>query len=106
MPLLAPILPSFECTSRSKETLSIAQLGPNFLILQDKVAVPPGTGTIILQVDESERRWSVRLPEGIDIAKQRAPIQNLGQAPLSVDFDAFFHAAGSSTPRPNHEQSH
>ena len=59
-------------------TLSISQLGPDFLILRDDVTMPPGTGEISLQVDASEQHWSVRIPEGIDVAKQKTRIQNLG----------------------------
>ena len=58
-------------------TLSISQLGPDFLMLRDQVAMPPGAGEIHLQVGASKRHWPVRLPEGIDIAKRKTAIQNL-----------------------------
>ncbi len=31
---------------------------------------------IYLQVDASEQRWPIRLPEGIDLAKQKTAIHN------------------------------
>jgi hypothetical protein len=57
--------------------LSIAQLGPDFLVLREKPAMPPGAGEIIMQVDESERRWPVRLPNGIVPGERKTPIKNL-----------------------------
>lgn len=56
--------------------IEIAQLGPDFLILQDPTVMPPGMGEIILQVDESERRKPVLLPNGIGASVERTPIQN------------------------------
>ena len=58
-------------------TLSISQLGPDFLVLRDQVTMPPGAGEIHLQVDASKRHRPVRLPEGIDIAQQKTAIQKL-----------------------------
>lgn len=47
-------------------SLPIAQMGPDFLLLDAAgSAHPPGDASILLRVDASERRWEVRLPEGI-----------------------------------------
>jgi hypothetical protein len=35
---------------------------------------PPGEATETLQVDQSERRWNVRLPNGISAASKRVEI--------------------------------
>lgn len=43
----------------------VAQLGPDFLILRDRVEHPPCDALIKLCVDDVERRWAVTLPEGI-----------------------------------------
>jgi hypothetical protein len=59
-------------------TLSISQLGPDFLMLRDQITMPPGAGEVYLQVNASERHWPVQLPEGIDAAKGKTAIQNLG----------------------------
>jgi hypothetical protein len=40
-------------------------LGPDFLLIEPDGEHPPGEATIVLQVDASERRWQVKLPEGI-----------------------------------------
>ena len=35
---------------------------------------PPGEGSIVLQVDDSERRWKVRLPEGMSKESKRVAL--------------------------------
>ena len=52
-------------------TLSIAQLGPDFLLLRDTMDHPPAEATIIVRVDANERRWTVNLPEGLTKASDR-----------------------------------
>jgi hypothetical protein len=47
------------------QVFSIGQLGPDFLILDDPADHPPAEGEITLSVDGRERRWTVRLPDGI-----------------------------------------
>ncbi len=54
--------------------LPIAQMGPVFLLLDQPIAHPPGEATIVFRVDESERRWPVRLPEGITAGRERVVI--------------------------------
>jgi hypothetical protein len=54
--------------------LPIAQLGPDFLILDKPVDHSPADGEIVLSVDGRERRWPVRLPAGISSAASRIPI--------------------------------
>ena len=64
-------------------TLPLEQLGPDFVILRKPMtAMPPNIGEILLRIDGSERRWSVRLPEGIDIATQATPIHFLPQSSI------------------------
>lgn len=52
-------------------TLPVVQLGPDFLLLDTATAQPPGEASLVLRVDESERRWPVCLPEGISAASKR-----------------------------------
>jgi len=52
-------------------SISILQMGPDFLLVEPTNDHPPGEATIVLQVDESERRWQVRLPHGISKASNR-----------------------------------
>jgi hypothetical protein len=45
--------------------LSIGQLGPGFLILDDPTDYPPSDATITMSIDGEESRWIVHLPDGI-----------------------------------------
>ena len=52
----------------------ITQMGPDFLFVESATEHPPGEATIVLRVDESERRWKVMLPEGISKASKRVAL--------------------------------
>ena len=52
----------------------MAQLGPGFLLLDMPSDHPPGMASIILRVDQSEKRWDVRLPDGISAGTKRVNI--------------------------------
>jgi hypothetical protein len=49
----------------SGHVLSIAQLGPDFIILRDRTNHPPAVGEIAMWIDDYERRWNVNLPDGL-----------------------------------------
>ena len=49
-------------------------MGPDFLLVDAPINHPPGNASLILQVDQSERRWDVNLPEGISAASKRVAI--------------------------------
>ena len=55
-------------------SISIAQMGPDFLFVESATNHPPGEATIVLQVDGSERRWTVRLPDGVSKASKRVAL--------------------------------
>ena len=55
-------------------SIPVAQLGPGFLLLDAPSDHPPGEGSIVLRVDQSEKTWSVRLPEGISARAKRVAI--------------------------------
>ena len=55
-------------------SIPVAQLGPDFLLLDTAHDHPPGEGSLVLQVDRSERRWKVNLPHGISAASKRVTI--------------------------------
>jgi hypothetical protein len=55
-------------------SIEVAQLGPDFLLLDAPVEQPPGAASIVLRVDHSERRWDVHLPEGISADSDRVAI--------------------------------
>jgi hypothetical protein len=46
-------------------SLPVAQMGPDFVILREAVEHGPGDAQVVLNVDGDERRWHVRLPEGL-----------------------------------------
>ena len=56
-------------------SIPVSQLGPDFLLLKDPFDYPPGNASLILQVDQSERRWPICLPEGISAASSRVSIR-------------------------------
>ncbi len=56
-------------------TLRVAQMGRNFLLLQETANHPAGAASITMRVDENERTWSVVLPTGISPASKRVPIR-------------------------------
>jgi hypothetical protein len=54
-------------------TLSIAQLGPDFFILEhEPTAIPPSTAEIALSIDGDVDRFSVELPAGLIAGEKRA----------------------------------
>jgi hypothetical protein len=55
-------------------SISVTHMGPDFLLIAPGDAHPPGSATLVLQVDESERRWNVHLPDGISAASDRVAI--------------------------------
>jgi len=55
-------------------TLSITHMGGDFLILKSSIDHPPTEATIVLKIDESERRWTVRLLEGLRGGQERISV--------------------------------
>lgn len=55
-------------------SVSIGQLGPDFLLLKTPFDHPPANATIFLSIDGNERQWEVRLPEGISRGSRRVVI--------------------------------
>jgi hypothetical protein len=55
-------------------SLPVAQLGPDFLLLDEPVNHEPATATMVMQIDSSERRWNVRLPNGISADSARVQL--------------------------------
>jgi hypothetical protein len=56
-------------------SIPVSQLGPDFLLLNNPFDHPPGNASLILQVDRSERRWSICLPEGMSATSNRVSIR-------------------------------
>ena len=55
-------------------SIPVAQLGPDFLLLDVPADHAPGPASILLRVDQSEQRWDVLLPNGISSASKRVAI--------------------------------
>ena len=55
-------------------SIPVEQLGPDFLLVNAPFDHPPGDASVVLQVDQSERRWNVSLPHGISAASKRVVI--------------------------------
>ncbi len=47
------------------QTVGIAQMGPDFLILDHPLSHPPCNAGVTVMVDDSTRHWEVALPQGI-----------------------------------------
>ena len=56
------------------DTISIVQMGPDFLLLERPFDHPRVTASVVLHVEESERRWNVHLPNGISASSKRVAI--------------------------------
>jgi hypothetical protein len=54
--------------------LPVSQMGPDFVLVSAPVNHAPAAATMVLQVDESERRWNVHLPNGISADNKRVQI--------------------------------
>jgi hypothetical protein len=57
-------------------SLPVAQLGRDFLLLDHPTDHPPCDATLEVRIDDSERRWTVRLPNGISAKSERVEISN------------------------------
>ncbi|MDB6020737.1 MAG: hypothetical protein JWQ04_594 [Pedosphaera sp.] len=56
-------------------SVPVAQMGPDFALVDSPVNHPPAAASMVLQVDQAERRWNVYLPSGISAGKTRVEIQ-------------------------------
>ncbi len=63
------------------QTLSIGQLGPDFLILDTPINHPPTTAILFFSIDGNERERKVSLPEGISAASERVVIAKAVETP-------------------------
>jgi hypothetical protein len=58
-------------------SIPVVQMGPDFLLVDAPINHPPGNASLVLQVDHSERRWYVHLPDGISAASRRITIASV-----------------------------
>jgi hypothetical protein len=59
-------------------SILVRQMGRDFLLIDSAADHPPADASLILQVDQNERRWKVRLPQGISAHSNRVAILAAG----------------------------
>jgi hypothetical protein len=59
-------------------SIPVTQMARDFLLVESPVSHPPADASLILKVDESERCWKVRLPEGVSKTSKRVAIAKAG----------------------------
>ena len=69
----------------SGSSLPIAQMGRDFLLLDKPIDHPPCEATILFAVDDSERRWPVRLPDGLAVGRERVSIARISIPPEAAN---------------------
>jgi hypothetical protein len=55
-------------------SLSVDQMGPDFVLVAAPINQPPSEASLLLQVDEIAHRWNVNLPLGISADTKRIKI--------------------------------
>jgi hypothetical protein len=55
-------------------SLPVAQLGPNFLVLKDRINHPPADAEIAMTIDGHEERWQVHLNDGVKATERKTRI--------------------------------
>lgn len=55
-------------------SLAVAQMGSDFILVNNPVDHAPTEATLTMTVDSVERRWNVRLPHGVSAASRRVAI--------------------------------
>jgi hypothetical protein len=56
------------------DTISITHMGSDYLLVDSTKVYPPGEASIYLQVDQSESRSQVILPNGISKSSKRVTL--------------------------------
>lgn len=59
-------------------SIPVRQMGRDFLLIDSAPNHPPADACLVLQVDQQERRWNVRLPQGICANSNRVAILAAG----------------------------
>jgi hypothetical protein len=85
------ILASYQRTGHSADvkmhlvldgkTISIGQMGPDFLILDSPIDHPPANAVLFFSIDGNESQREIHLPEGISAKSPRVPIAKPTESP-------------------------
>jgi hypothetical protein len=54
--------------------IRIEQMGRDFIMVNEPFDHAPTDASLVLQVDENERTWKIRLPHGISASSRRIAI--------------------------------
>jgi|HubBroStandDraft_6_1064221.scaffolds.fasta_scaffold2045906_1 hypothetical protein len=57
----------------------VAQVAPDFLLLDKGTAIPPGPGVLVIRVEGEEIRRAIELPIGASEETDRVEIRRLGE---------------------------
>ena len=63
--------------------LRVAQLGPDYLLLEQPIDHPPTEAEFLFSVDAAQRQWRVSLPEGISKCSKRVAMQPISESVLA-----------------------
>ena len=55
-------------------SIPIAKMGPDYIVVNSASDHLPGDASIVLKVDDNERRWNVHLPDGISAGFKRVAL--------------------------------
>jgi hypothetical protein len=59
------------------DSIAVAQMGPDCVFVDSPVNHRPAEATIVMNVDDSEQRWKVWLPDGMSSSSERVTISAL-----------------------------
>ena len=62
--------------------VELAQIGPSFILADRPQDIPPCDAVILMHVDDSQRRWHVRLPFGMSKSNSRTATRPSGDPHL------------------------
>lgn len=55
---------------------AVAQIGPDFLVLNEPLDASPTRAELVVQIDDSEKRRAIFLPDGVGASDERTRIAN------------------------------
>ena len=60
--------------------IPVAQMGPDYIFIDSPEDHQPGEAILVMNVDQSESRWNVWLPNGISAKSERVSIAALPES--------------------------
>jgi hypothetical protein len=53
---------------------SVAQVGPDFLVLNEPLNLPPTRAELVVRIDDTEKRRTIFFPDGVRASDERTRI--------------------------------